>query len=250
MDSMPPATTTFALPVESSSNAIIAAFMPEPHILFTVVAGVVFCRPALIAAWRAGACPWPACRTQPKITSSTSEGFTPACSTAALMAVAPSSEAETLLNLPCMAPMGVRLAPTMTMLSMKFLAFRSNRFFEELPADEHAADLVGARADVVELRIAEQPARGEFVDVAVAAERLDRFQRDPHRVLGGEEEARRGVLARGAPTALVERRRDPVAESARGLQLRVHVRDLSLHQLEGADRGVELLALEIGRAHV
>ena len=46
MDSMPPATTIVALPVESSSKAIIAAFMPEPHILFTVVAGVVLSRPA------------------------------------------------------------------------------------------------------------------------------------------------------------------------------------------------------------
>ena len=85
--------------------------------LFTVVAGVVFESPALIAAWRAGAWPWPACSTHPKITSSTSVGFTPACSTAALMAVAPRSLALRLLNLPCIAPMGVRLAPTMTMFS-------------------------------------------------------------------------------------------------------------------------------------
>src|SRR5437868_10014445 len=98
MDSMPPATTMVELPEESESKAIIAAFIAEPHILFTVVDGVDLSRPAFIAAWRAGAWPWPAESTQPKITSSTSLGFTPACSTAALMAVAPSSDADTELN--------------------------------------------------------------------------------------------------------------------------------------------------------
>src|SRR5579859_365258 len=180
---MPPATTILALPVESSSKAIIAAFIPEPHILLTVVAGVVLSSPALIAAWRAGACPCAACSTQPKMRSSTSPDFTPACSTAALIAVAPSSEAETELNFPCMAPMGVRLAPTMTMFSMPVSSCLLVRFFEQLAPDEHPPDLVGAGADVVELRVAEQAPRGEFVDVAVAAERLDRFERDLHRVL-------------------------------------------------------------------
>src|SRR5262249_40308539 len=156
--------TTLALPVESSSKAIIAAFMPEPHILFTVVAGVCLSRPAFNAAWRAGAWPWPACSTQPKITSSTSVGFTPACSTAALMAVAPSSDAETELNFPCMAPIGVRLAPTMTMFSMMAPVAFLNRLFKQLPPDEHPPDLVGAGADVIELRVAEQPPRGKFVD--------------------------------------------------------------------------------------
>src|SRR5258706_7490075 len=65
----------------------------------------------------AGACPWPAWSRLPKIRSWTSLGFTPACSIAALMATAPSCDAVTELNLPCMDPMGVRLAPTMTMLS-------------------------------------------------------------------------------------------------------------------------------------
>ena len=42
---MPPATTMVALPEESSSAAIIAAFMPEPHILLMVVAGVAVVEP-------------------------------------------------------------------------------------------------------------------------------------------------------------------------------------------------------------
>ncbi len=48
------------------------------------------------------------------------------------------------------------------------------RLREELPPDQHAADLRGAGADLVELGVAQQPARREVVDVAVAAQRLDR----------------------------------------------------------------------------
>src|SRR5229473_463678 len=45
------------------------------------------------------------------------------------------------------------------------------RLREELPPDQHA-DLRGAGADLVELGVAQQPARREVVDVAVAAQRL------------------------------------------------------------------------------
>jgi hypothetical protein len=45
---------------------------------------------------------------------------------AALMATAPSWDALTALNLPCMDPMGVRLAPTMTMLSAMTISWISN----------------------------------------------------------------------------------------------------------------------------
>src|SRR5512141_1426360 len=125
IDSMPPATTTVASPARISSAPIMAAFMAEPHILLTVVQGVALSRPAPSAAWRAGACPCPAERTQPMMRSSTSFAPTPACSSAALMATAPSCEAARELNLPCMAPMGVRLAPTMTIDSDIRASFRS-----------------------------------------------------------------------------------------------------------------------------
>src|SRR5258706_2570475 len=250
---MPPATTTVAWPDDSSSAAIIAAFMPEPHILLTGGGGVFLSRPAPSAAWRAGAWPCPAPRTLPKMRSSTSFGLTPACSIAPLIATAPSCEAVTELNLPCIEPMGVRFAPTMTMVSaITFSSCQgaaSDGLFEELAPDQHAADLVGARADVVELRVAEQPSRGKIVDVAVAAEGLDRFEGHLYRVLGGEQQARRRVLARGAPTPVVERLRGAIAESARGLQPGVHVGELALHQLEGADRLSELLALVHVRQH-
>src|SRR5258706_4505251 len=203
---MPPATTTVAWPDDSLAAAIIAAFMPEPHILLIVVAGVDLSRPAPSAAWRAGAWPCPAPSTLPKMRSSTSVGFTPACSIAALMATAPSCEAVTEPNLPCMEPIGVRLAPTMTMLSaMTSPDAFLDRFFEELAPDQHAADLVGAGSDVVELGVAEQSPRGKFVDVAVSAQALDRFQRDLDRVLRGEHDAAGGIPANRAPPARLDR---------------------------------------------
>ncbi len=52
----------------------MVAFMPEPHTLLTVVAPVASGRPAPRAAWRAGAWPWPAGRTQPISTSSMRSG--------------------------------------------------------------------------------------------------------------------------------------------------------------------------------
>ena len=52
------------------SWANIAAFMPEPHILLTVVQPAASGRPAPRAAWRAGAWPSPAGSTQPIRTSS------------------------------------------------------------------------------------------------------------------------------------------------------------------------------------
>jgi hypothetical protein len=94
MLSMPPATITSAVPAASMSCANIIARMPLPHILDRVTAPVD-CRQAGLAhaAWRAGAWPWPAIRQLPISTSSTASPGTPARSTAALTATAPSSQA-------------------------------------------------------------------------------------------------------------------------------------------------------------
>ena len=51
---------------------------------------------------------------------------------------------------------------------------------KQFAAYQHAADFVGAGADCVELGIAQQAAGVVFVDVAVAAQRLDGFQGDLH----------------------------------------------------------------------
>src|SRR4249919_798256 len=120
---------------------------------------------------------------------------------------------------------------------------------EQLASDQHAPDLVGARADRIELGIAQDAAGGEFVDVAVAAQRLDAFQSDLHRGFGGMQQAGSGIDA--ALVAGVVVAGDLVGERARGLQGCVHVGDLALHQAEGADGAVELPALtHIGQGEV
>ncbi len=94
MLSMPPATTTSFDPATSPSCASIVAFIAEPHILDSVVQWTDVGSPAFSAAWRAGACPCPAIRQLPNSTSCTSPGAMPARSTAALIATAPRSLAD------------------------------------------------------------------------------------------------------------------------------------------------------------
>ena len=98
MLSIPPASTICACPVASASKAIIAAFMPEPHILLSVVAGTSSPRPAANPACRAGACPCPAGSTQPISTSSAVSA--PACVSAARKATPPSSAAVLFVKTP------------------------------------------------------------------------------------------------------------------------------------------------------
>src|SRR6185503_5485630 len=109
-----PATTISASPAWMACAAIIADCRPEPQTLFTVVAGTESGRPALIAACRAGFMPSPACRMQPRMTSSTWSGRTPLRRTASRTATVPSSTAETSLNAPPKVPMAVRQPERMT----------------------------------------------------------------------------------------------------------------------------------------
>src|SRR5690606_19247532 len=280
IDSMPPATTTSAEPALIRSWPSIIAFMPEPQTLLMVVQPVAAGRPAPSAAWRAGAWPRPAGSTQPMITSSTLSAATPDCSRAPLMAVAPSVGVGTPVNWPSRAPMAVRLAPVITTLDMATpwvsgmaglspgwpgagraghagLAETARRprragsvaAFEQLAADQHPADLVGAGADGIELGVAQDPPGRVFVDVAVAAQGLDGLQRHLHRGLAGVQQAGGGIDA--AATAGVVVAGDLVGESAAGLQRRVHVGELGLHDAEAAHRGVELPALaHIGQGDV
>src|SRR5262245_35446756 len=202
----------------------MTAFMPEPHILLTVVAATPLGKPAASAAWRAGACPSPAGSTQPIKTSLTCAASTPARCSAALMAALPSCGALSAAKLPWNAPIGVRAMPTMTMGSSAVAVMsllcpsgvgncllpRSNRWsrpwarpaaaiaapiaatwpalgrlFEQLAADQPAADLAGAGADFVEFGVAQQAARREIIDVTVATEELYRIERDLRRLFGG-----------------------------------------------------------------
>src|SRR5256714_14264282 len=110
----------------------------------------------------------------------------------------------------------------------------SGRLGKQLPSDQPAADLGSSPADLVELRGAPQAPGRVIVDVAVAAETLDGLARHPGRFFGGAENGARRVLARGF--AAVAGLADGVYVGATGVQGRVHVGELSLHQLELADR--------------
>src|ERR1700733_1798927 len=77
------------------------------------------------------------------------------------------------------------------------IEWRLCRLVEKLSADQHATDLRGPGADLVELCGPPQPAGGKFVDIAVAAQRLDRLAGHPGRTLGRIEDGAGGILARG-----------------------------------------------------
>src|SRR3984957_2157256 len=100
------------------------ARMAEPHILLTVVAGTLAGMPAPSAAWRAGAWPRPADRTQPMMTSSTSPAGMPESASAALTATDPSCGPVTAAKTPWKAPTGVRRADRMTIESELMSVFR------------------------------------------------------------------------------------------------------------------------------
>src|SRR5688572_8294271 len=102
----------------------------------------------------------------------------------------------------------------------------SARRLVELAADQHAADLAGAGADLVELGIAQQAARGEFIGVAVAAECLDRLERAGGGFLGRVQDATGRIEARGLPP--VAGPRHGINVGTAGIECRVHVRDLGL----------------------
>jgi hypothetical protein len=68
IDSIPPVTTTSTSPARIIESAISIARIDDAHTLFTVSAGASIGSPAPTAAWRAGACPAPACCGAPPAT--------------------------------------------------------------------------------------------------------------------------------------------------------------------------------------
>ncbi len=130
MDSMPPATITSLLLAISRSWPSMAAFMPEPHTLLTVVQPTDRGNPAVIAAWRAGAWPRPAGSTQPRMSSCTVSALMPARWIAAFTATAPSCGAVQLESSPWKLPIGVRATEAITTgsLDMAYSLKRGMRF--------------------------------------------------------------------------------------------------------------------------
>jgi hypothetical protein len=114
IDSIPPVTITWWSPARIIESAISTARIEEAQTLLIVSAPTSFGMPAPIAACRAGAWPTPACSTSPMITYSTSFASSPARSSAASIAIAPSSGAWCEARPPPSFPKGVRAAETMT----------------------------------------------------------------------------------------------------------------------------------------
>src|SRR4030095_8680491 len=108
---------------------------------------------------------------------------------------------------------------------------------EEFSSNQHPAYLRGAGADFVELRVAPQAPGRIVVDVAIAAQRLDRLTGHPRGFFRRVQNRAGGILARGTPgkSATVERMADGVDVCAARVHRRVHVGELALPQLQLAD---------------
>src|SRR5690606_33012554 len=97
--------------------------------------------------------------------------------------------------------------------------------------------------------IAQQATGRVVVDVAVAAEDLDGFQRGPGGLLGGMENDPGGVLAGGLTVVAAARHRIQIGTA--GIERRVDVRQLALDQLELADALTELPPLpDVGQGQI
>src|ERR1700730_10866885 len=70
------------------------------------------------------------------------------------------------------------------------------RLREQLAPDQHAPNLAGTGADLIELGITQIAPGRIIVDVAVAAEELDRIKRHPRRILCRIETSASSLLSR------------------------------------------------------
>src|SRR3954471_22337645 len=142
MDSMPPPTPISTSPARIAWSRITVARSPLAQTLLIVSEETSLGMPALICAWRDGIWPWPAWRTCPMTTWPTCSGSTPARSSAAWMAMAPSSVASMDERPPPILPMGVRAAPRITVLGMSFTVWAMNSSATTASPAETDADTV------------------------------------------------------------------------------------------------------------
>src|SRR4029077_18400569 len=98
--------------------------------------------------------------------------------------------------------------------------------------------LTRPRPDLVELGIAQVSPGRIVVDVAVAAEELNRVERGLGGVLGGVEDGAGGILARSL--AAIARLGDAVDIGLPRVHPAKHVAELAQYQLKFADRLPEL----------
>src|SRR4029079_4046995 len=115
---MPPPRPISTSPARMAWSSNRVERRPEAHTLLIVSDETSLGIPPLICAWREGICPWPACSTWPMITCSTCSGSTPARSSAAAIAVPPSSVASSEESTPPSLPTGVRAVERITVSGM------------------------------------------------------------------------------------------------------------------------------------
>src|SRR3954451_5963908 len=108
--------------------------------------------------------------------------------------------------------------------------------------DDEALDLVRALVDLRDLGVAHHALDRILVDIAVAAEHLNRLDRHRHRGVRGEQLRHRRPLAQAAIVAVRHRAR-LVEQLARGGRSRLHVGELELDALQVVDRRAERRAL-------
>src|SRR5205823_8092604 len=118
----------------------------------------------------------------------------------------------------------------LTLVTRRAMRIALLRFVEELAADQHPTYLGCTCANFIQLGVAPQPAGWIFVDIAVAAQTLDRFARHPRRLFRGVQNRTRGILAcRFTAIACLT---DCVNVRTTSVLRRIHVGDLALNQLE------------------
>ena len=103
-------------------------------------------------------------------------------------------------------------------------------------------DLLGPLVELRDLRIPHHPLHWKLVDVAVAAQHLDRVRRDPHGGITGHEFTHRGPAA-GVRRSRLDLRTGLVQELPSGLGGGVHIGQHRADHLEVADSLAELFAL-------
>src|SRR6476619_975508 len=103
------------------------------------------------------------------------------------------------------------------------------RLAQHLAGDHESLDLLRSLVDLRDLRVAHEALDRVLLDVAVAAEDLHRVDRHRHGdVPALELRHRRGLRELRVVGAVVDHAPEAVEEAARGLALRLHVRELRL----------------------
>src|SRR5690606_29773421 len=110
-----------------------------------------------------------------------------------------------------------------------------------MPGDHQPLDLAGRLVDLGDLGVAEVALDRHLLRIAHAAVDLQRLVGDPHGGLRGGELGDRGLVAEALALALHPGRAQRQQQGR--VELALHVGDLGLGHLEGADRRAEGLAL-------